>query len=486
MQELAQSAGQHEPAAKAAAAAAASAGAVGQQRLNCAWLPKSPFATNPPVLPTTAELLATPKPACMAPKAPKAPKEAKRPCLSSPSAEVQQQNVADCRRGMSPQGQPSTRKRSKGSKGGSDDDAFFKMQINVPASGVPPGSLCKILSPTGDVHFVTIPRHVKPSSSFIRTLPKVFTAATLASLDSQELWQWFRHRNINTPDFAAGASDVKKNEALIELASKYLENKDNADETSGNADKISSSSSSSSSSARSDSDAPWTDKEFNCSNCKQVTQSVMPHVAERWAVEGCMKCPCNVNDRPHCPAKAARYSALVKKITNGDATDAEVATAEEQAAELEGSFGFTTSAARSVGPACHRQSTAKDKLKGDGLAKKQRGQTDAADRRRAAPASGGRLAGGGAGRSPAKATKAAQQDSASTPKAGSKAGSKALAPQAGRSAAAPPTKKRTRSSLPAKRTSPPPAAAAGATKTRSRSGPAKRRSVRAHGLLKCP
>ena len=55
-----------------------------------------------------------------------------------------------------------------------------------------------------------------------------------------------------------------------------------------------------------------TPSEFNCSNCKQVTQSVMPHVAERWAVEGCMKCPCNVNVRPR-PCVPVLPSAFVAR-----------------------------------------------------------------------------------------------------------------------------------------------------------------------------
>jgi hypothetical protein len=118
---------------------------------------------------------------------------------------------------MSGEKKPKKPRQSKG-----DGDLYFKMQINIPPSGLNPGSVCKITAPNGDIHFVTIPMDVEVGTSFIRALPKVFNEVTLGSLDTQELRQWHFHRKIELPSVTEDATDAEEKQVLLETAIKWL------------------------------------------------------------------------------------------------------------------------------------------------------------------------------------------------------------------------------------------------------------------------
>ena len=118
---------------------------------------------------------------------------------------------------MSGEKKPKKPRQSKG-----DGDLYFKMQINIPPSGLNPGSVCKITAPNGDIHFVTIPMDVEVGTSFIRALPKVFNEVTLGSLDTQELRQWHFHRKIELPSVTEDATDSEEKQVLLDSAIKWL------------------------------------------------------------------------------------------------------------------------------------------------------------------------------------------------------------------------------------------------------------------------
>ena len=76
------------------------------------------------------------------------------------------------------------------------------MVIKVPTA-IEPGAVCKIFSPDGRAHFVTVPTSLPPGGSFIKALPKAYTEEVLKTLDRSEMKQWLRHRLEALPAAAA-------------------------------------------------------------------------------------------------------------------------------------------------------------------------------------------------------------------------------------------------------------------------------------------
>ncbi len=72
-------------------------------------------------------------------------------------------------------------------------DDWITMVIKVPTA-IAPGAVCKIFSPDGRAHFVTVPTSLPPGGSFIKALPKAYTEDVLKTLDRSEMKQWLRHR----------------------------------------------------------------------------------------------------------------------------------------------------------------------------------------------------------------------------------------------------------------------------------------------------
>ena len=72
-------------------------------------------------------------------------------------------------------------------------DDWITMVIKVPTA-IAPGAVCKIFSPDGRAHFVTVPTSLPPGGSFIKALPKAYTEDVLKNLDRSEMKQWLRHR----------------------------------------------------------------------------------------------------------------------------------------------------------------------------------------------------------------------------------------------------------------------------------------------------
>lgn len=72
-------------------------------------------------------------------------------------------------------------------------DDWITMVIKVPTA-IAPGAVCKIFSPDGRAHFVTVPTSLPPGGSFIKALPKAYTEEVLKTLDRSEMKQWLRHR----------------------------------------------------------------------------------------------------------------------------------------------------------------------------------------------------------------------------------------------------------------------------------------------------
>lgn len=72
-------------------------------------------------------------------------------------------------------------------------DDWITMVIKVPTA-IEPGAVCKIFSPDGRAHFVTVPTSLPPGGSFIKALPKAYTEEVLKTLDRSEMKQWLRHR----------------------------------------------------------------------------------------------------------------------------------------------------------------------------------------------------------------------------------------------------------------------------------------------------
>lgn len=87
-------------------------------------------------------------------------------------------------------------------------DDWITMVIKVPTA-IAPGAVCKIFSPDGRAHFVTVPTSLPPGGSFIKALPKAYTEDVLKTLDRSEMKQWLRHRLE-----LAGRADQQKYNAL--------------------------------------------------------------------------------------------------------------------------------------------------------------------------------------------------------------------------------------------------------------------------------